>query len=509
MKKIIFILSAVCVAGMVFGQGSLTPPGAPASTMKTLSELDVSIAGVSNAVSQVEARIDVLTLAAAGGAAHAIQQSGSYYLSGNLGLNADYTDGILINAENVTLDLNGFQIDRWAGSGGCGVLISAGVESVTVRNGTLRSFNYGIYSEGSNTTVKALLASECLSNGFHLAVVSLVEDCLAHHNAGAGIHVADGSLLRGCVVNHNDGYGIYAGDDCVLSQCVSASNLGGGIYVKDGSSLNGCAVRGNTGTGIRTGEASVLTACEALDMTGDGFDVGASSVLRDCVASENDGLGFDAGSSCQLSGCVARSNTGRGIDAEVCANLSDCVANNNHGDYGIFVGWGSRLSNCNASENRRYISGASGGISVGEGCFLMGCTANKNTNTASTVATSGIGIASGAASTLKNCTANDNQGHGISGYNDNRVVGNQCAGNGASSSGAGIYLSDGDNRLDGNHVQGNGYGIRVSSSGNFMVRNSASGNDTDYDSTGTQTIGLVYTGGLYVSPLSPWANFSY
>ena len=54
LKRTITTMSFICAAAAAFGQGSLTPPGAPTPTMKTLNELDAAIAVVSNTVAQVE-----------------------------------------------------------------------------------------------------------------------------------------------------------------------------------------------------------------------------------------------------------------------------------------------------------------------------------------------------------------------------------------------------------------------------------------------------------------------
>ena len=137
------IVSLILLACGAHGQGALTPPGAPAPTMKTLGEIDSAITDLDSAVAQVEARIDLATVAGDGTYHHVISESGSYYLSGNL----DVTlagGGIKINAPAVTLDLNGFKIERISGSGGSGIEIPTGMDGATVRNGTINGFKYGI-----------------------------------------------------------------------------------------------------------------------------------------------------------------------------------------------------------------------------------------------------------------------------------------------------------------------------------------------------------------------------
>src|SRR5579863_106653 len=90
----LFVL--LCLSGRLFAQGSLTPPAGPAPTMKTLA--------------QIEPRSPISALP------FVITNSGAYYLTTNLtGISG--SDGIIVQADNVDLDLSGFALIGVAGSG--------------------------------------------------------------------------------------------------------------------------------------------------------------------------------------------------------------------------------------------------------------------------------------------------------------------------------------------------------------------------------------------------------
>jgi hypothetical protein len=148
-KIVTTLFSTISIACYVQAQGSLTPPGAPGETMKTLQ--------------QVEPRVDVMTLAGDASSEIVITNSGSYYLSANLEVTK--VNGIRIAAVDVVLDLNGFEVSRGSGSGGKGIFIDSGMDRATVRNGTVVGFDQGIY--GYNTKgclFENLAASESLSH---------------------------------------------------------------------------------------------------------------------------------------------------------------------------------------------------------------------------------------------------------------------------------------------------------------------------------------------------------
>src|SRR5438477_8899008 len=137
-----------------FPQGSLTPPGAPAPTMKRLDE--------------VEPRANLQATPAPAGVDTSnanyhfiINQPGSYYLSANLAVTK--TNGIQVNAEGVTLDLNGFQISRSTGSGGYGLEIVATSHRASIRNGSIKGLAYGVAGGSRACAFRDLSVSGCTS----------------------------------------------------------------------------------------------------------------------------------------------------------------------------------------------------------------------------------------------------------------------------------------------------------------------------------------------------------
>lgn len=337
-KRTIITTTIICAAGIAFGQGSLTPPGAPAPTMKTLDELDAAIGGVSNAVEAVEARIDLATVAGNSTYQHQITQPGSYYLSSNLEVTASY--GIIIWASGVTLDLNGFEISRVSGNGGDGIYISSGHDRITVRNGSIVGFDRGITSFGEGCLFEKLAVSGCTSYGIYAGIGSGIVDCRAHGNPGNGIFASSGSSLSGCTASKNEGEdGIYAGSGSSLTDCTAYDNQSKyGIYASQGSTLRGCTAYSNAGGGtysygIYAGSGSTVVECTAsrnsntnsssTSAQGVGIYADNGSTIKDCTATLNQGDGIRVYLDSVVSGNACDSNGYNGDGAGIHATGSD------------------------------------------------------------------------------------------------------------------------------------------------------------------------------------------
>src|SRR5256714_8095897 len=223
MRTLFFLLCACSMLPVsIFAQVSLTPPGAPAPTMKTLN--------------QVEARTIINATNTPGDANNMfiINSTGSYYLTGKV-TGVSGKNGILINATNVTVDLNGFPV---IGVGGSKAAIWDGFSfhnNATVRNGTI--FTWG----GAGID---------LSSTFD----SLIEDLIVNGNGGAGMKMSDACVVRDCVSRNNVGDNIVTGFNANLIHCTSLNSGGYGINLQ--GVATDCEASGNSFYGIARGKNS-------------------------------------------------------------------------------------------------------------------------------------------------------------------------------------------------------------------------------------------------------------
>jgi hypothetical protein len=140
-----------------------------------------------------------------------IDEPGYYRLSGNLKVPDANTTAIEINADNVTLDLNGHAIQGpvrcqqlpapcWPGGSGNGVH-AVNRSGISVRNGIIQGMgNYGVYLETNAASLDRVVMAR---NGHGGAVLfgGSIRNSVAEANGGDGIFGVDlkvrNSMMRG------------------------------------------------------------------------------------------------------------------------------------------------------------------------------------------------------------------------------------------------------------------------------------------------------------------------
>lgn len=142
--------------------GPLNPPaGTVAGTGRTLDEVYNKIPGANGSG---DGRIPI----AASSIPVTIGAPGSYVLAGNIAVST--SNGITINASNVTLDLNGFTVSSTATTGN-GVSTGGSLSRIVVRNGTITGFNNGVFT-GSNANgvlLEDLLIKDAKTTGINIS----------------------------------------------------------------------------------------------------------------------------------------------------------------------------------------------------------------------------------------------------------------------------------------------------------------------------------------------------
>lgn len=210
--------------------------------------------------------------------------------------------------------------------------------------------------------------------------------------------------------------------------------------------------------------------------------------LTDLRASGNTGNGIIARDNAVVTGCVAFLNGVAGIRAETSAVITGCATSFNGGT-GIMTNFGCTITNCSSSAN--------------SGAGIWNSFASPN-----------------APSTITNCSTVSNTGDGIRVSGNCTVRNNACDGNGAGGGdGAGIHATNFDNRIEGNNCTINDRGIDVDAAGNFITRNTCSGNTTNWDVVAGNVCLVVVAvpgaaivgdaGGVAPGAADPNANFSY
>ncbi len=323
-KIALWIVSIISVfffhPSSLYAQGSLTPPGAPTTTMKSLD--------------QIEARTPISS------ALFAITAPGSYYLTANVSVAGG--NAIFISANQVTLDLNGFTISstnpRQLGFRHLierlqyrryHILNGHITSGVTDNAGTFSGPGFingiSVYGPGtfSNIRVTGVSVSSCLNDGILVGGASstVVESCTVQNVGGVGI---EANVITHCSASScgNTAIDAVIASDC-YGQCVGST--GDGIAANN--TANNCTGLSVGGFGVSINEGCAIN-CNGQSSTGDGVSVG-TGVANNCSGQSASGNGVYVNEG-TINNCCGSSFSGDGIIVSGAVNQISpgCTANN-------------------------------------------------------------------------------------------------------------------------------------------------------------------------------------
>jgi parallel beta-helix repeat protein len=458
----------------IFAQGSLTPPGPPAPSMKTLA--------------QIEPRTPISSLP------FTINQAGSYYVTTNL-TGVSGQSGIIVQAHNVTIDLNGFELVGVAGAAS-GILPGASLTNLVVRNGTVRNWP----GHGLRVTIVAQGLYQGLRllhnglGGLSAGVGSIVADCNLEGNVASSLQTSSGSNVRNCVVRTSGGDGIRVGFGTSVIDCVIEESGDNGLFTDESCTIRGCSV---TLSGLA------------------GIDAGAGNTVEGSSFGYNGDAGILAGEGTTIKNSTTYANGAEGIVAFNGVTIDTCTSRIN-GAGGIYAGRDTSVLNCNISTNTGHgILGTTNvlvkntvvtrstlsGIQLDDHSTVAHCISSLNRS-------NGIDVA--VSCTVIDNTANQNLRNGIVVNARCRVAGNTANDNGAfTTSGAGFWVIGDDNQIERNNSVHNYIGFLIPGEFNFIVQNKAS----DFTNAGFSLNAANNREGPIVqdpgTSTHPWANFAY
>jgi len=157
-----------------------------------------------------------------------ISKSGSYVVTKNLKATAK-RDGhcIIIDANFVTLDLNGFILAGLENNPGFGIWDNdTAYRGITIRNGTVTGFKQGIYLTTSvNSTFEITGAYNNSINGISGGIGSTIRDNQCANNEWNGIYAQRGSLVSGNTSHENVGVGLWITCPSNIINNISSANI--------------------------------------------------------------------------------------------------------------------------------------------------------------------------------------------------------------------------------------------------------------------------------------------
>jgi hypothetical protein len=177
-------------------------------------------------------------------------------------------DCLVLTANNISIDLNGFAI---SGVGtGKGIIASSSIQGVTIRNGAVRGFAIGVSLGGSG---------------------NFVEHIRVENNTDTGMFLGAGSIANHVVVQGNWQNGAILSTACAFKDSSVRANgnspTSKGLSAGPGSTVTGNTFLANTGTGLFGSTGGTVIGNTVTDTLGTGISVICPSNLQQNTATSN------------------------------------------------------------------------------------------------------------------------------------------------------------------------------------------------------------------------------
>ncbi len=161
-------------------------------------------------------------------------------------------DCLTITSNNLTLDLAGFAI---VGAGtGKGIVSSAAIQGVTVRNGTVRGFAVGVSLGGTGNAIADVRVENNTDTGLFLGASSIADHLVVQGNWQYGAILSTANTFKNSSVRANGStpvsIGLSAGPGSTITGNTIWANTGTGLFGSTGGTMIGNTVTDTVGVGM-------------------------------------------------------------------------------------------------------------------------------------------------------------------------------------------------------------------------------------------------------------------
>lgn len=200
------------------------------------------------------------------------------------------TDGLIVGADGIEIDLNGFTIRNIGGGTPTGIVVD-GHGDVTVRNGRIRDFHTNVsFVDSPRGIAQDLVTSRGDTGvGFLRSPESVADGVTARTNAEAGLVATDSAdvVLRDITARNNTVGIAVLSDGLTIENATLANNLiGVDAQSVDGLSIADSTLRNNSSAGVSTFHATNTTVTRST-LRGNGYGLRLGGDSTGSVISEN------------------------------------------------------------------------------------------------------------------------------------------------------------------------------------------------------------------------------